>query len=127
MRVCLRADESAGFFDDMLLKIGDGNFPSVEGKVTSPSRLGTVVSSLRELTSAIYPNISNIKNNSIEWLCERAILTPKNDKATAINELLLGEFKEQVVEYKSFDSVVQTDDAVHYPVEFLNSLNPSGL
>lgn len=36
-------------------------------------------------------------------------------------------FNEKAVEYKSFDSVIQSDDAAHYPLEFLNTLNPSGL
>jgi len=39
----------------------------------------------------------------IEWLYERAILTPKNNKATEINEILLKAFNEKAVEYKSFD------------------------
>jgi ATP-dependent DNA helicase PIF1 len=62
-----------------------------------------------------------------EWLCERAILTLKNDKAAEINEILLNAFNEKAVGYKFFDSVIQLDDAVHYPLEFLNTLNPSGL
>ncbi|XP_060871344.1 uncharacterized protein LOC132945589 [Metopolophium dirhodum] len=127
MRVHVKGDTSAGIFAEMLLKIGDGNFPSLECEITIPSNLCTVVSSLSELTSRIYPDIINIKMKPIEWLCERAILTPKNDKAAEINEILLKAFNEKAVEYKSFDSVIQSDDAVHYPLEFLNTLNPSGL
>ncbi|KAF0758990.1 ATP-dependent DNA helicase PIF1-like [Aphis craccivora] len=123
MRVHVKGDTSAGIFEEMLLKIGDGNFPSI----SIPSNLCTVVSSLSELTSRIYPDIINIKMKRIEWLCERAILTPKNDKAAEINEILLKAFNEKAVEYKSFDSVIQSDDAVHYPLEFLNTLNPFGL
>nr|XP_034194992.1 uncharacterized protein LOC117611167 [Osmia lignaria]XP_034195335.1 uncharacterized protein LOC117611500 [Osmia lignaria] len=68
-----------------------------------------------------------VKEKPMDWLCERAILTPKNDKAGVINDTLLNSFDGVEMEYRSVDSVVQTDDAVHYPVEFLNTLNPPGL
>jgi len=114
MRVHVKGDTSAEIFAEMLLKIGDGNFPLLEGDLTIPSNLFTVVSSLSELTSRIYPDIVNIKMKPIEWLCERAIETPKNDNAAEINEIILKAFNEKAVEYKSFDSVIQSDDAVHY-------------
>ncbi|XP_050679990.1 uncharacterized protein LOC126975918 [Leptidea sinapis] len=63
----------------------------------------------------------------MEWLCERAILSPKNDKASVINDTLLKVFEGAELQYNSVDSVVNTDDAVQYPVEFLNALNPPGL
>ncbi|XP_022172206.1 uncharacterized protein LOC111035028 [Myzus persicae] len=43
-----------------------------------------------------------------------------------INEILLKSFKGTEMEYKSIDMVLKTDDVVHYPVEFLNALNPPG-
>ncbi|CAK1600521.1 unnamed protein product [Parnassius mnemosyne] len=63
----------------------------------------------------------------MEWLCERAILTPKNGQAAAINDTLLTSFEGEVMVYASIEPVVNTDDAINYPVEFLNSLKPSGL
>jgi len=60
-------------------------------------------------------------------LCEQAILTPENDKAAEINKIQLKTFSEKAVEYKFFDSMIQSDDAVHYRLKFLNTLNPSGL
>lgn len=126
MRVHLRGDVSAGQFSELLLKIGDGEYPESEGKVTIPAGLGSVVTTLADLTARIYPDIADIKEKSTDWLCERAILTPKNDKAAVINETLLNSFEGAEMEYRSVDSVVQTDDAVHYPVEFLNTLNPPG-
>lgn len=126
MRVYLRGDVSAGQFSELLLKIGDGKYPESEGKVTIPSSLGSVVTTLADLTARIYPDIADIKEKSMDWLCERAILTPKNDKAAVINDTLLNSFGGAEMEYRSVDSVVQTDDVVHYPVEFLNTLNPPG-
>ncbi|XP_015270398.1 PREDICTED: myc box-dependent-interacting protein 1, partial [Gekko japonicus] len=62
----------------------------------------------------------------MDYLCKRAILTPKNDKAADINETLLKSFEGAEMEGRSVDSVVQTDDVVHYPMEFLSTLNPPG-
>lgn len=70
--------------------------------VTTPSDLGTVVTSLPELTARMQTDISNIKEKPIIWLCDCAILTPKNDKASAINNILLKAFEGQTVNYKSF-------------------------
>ena len=69
----------------------------------------------------IYPDIISIKEKSMDWLCERAILTPKVD---AINETVLESFYGTEMKYKLIDSVIDTDDAVQYTVEFLNSLSP---
>ncbi|XP_025421005.1 uncharacterized protein LOC112691082 [Sipha flava] len=63
----------------------------------------------------------------MEWLCERAILTPKNDQAAAINDTLLMSFEGEEKVYTSIDTVVNMEDATNYPVEFLNSLKPPGM
>lgn len=127
MRVHLMGDVSAGQFSELLLKIGDGEYPESEGKVTIPAGLGSVVTTLADLTARIYPDIANINEKSMDWLGERAILTPKNDSVDKINESLLKSFEGTERTYKSVDSVLHMEDAVHYPVEFLNTLNPPGL
>lgn len=126
MRVHLRGDSTAAQFSEILLKIGNGNYPEEQGNITIPNQLGIVVKTLDDLIKNIYPDISNINIKSDEWLCERAILTPKNDRATIINEKLLNAFDSPKMEYSSIDTVLQTEEATHYPVEFLNSLNPPG-
>lgn len=54
-------------------------------------------------------------------------MTPKNDQAAVINDILLKSFDGTEMVYNSIDTVVNTDEAVHYPVEFLNTINPAGL
>jgi len=61
------------------------------------------------------------------WLRERAILTPTNDSAVGINNSLLEKLNTEMVRYESLDSVVEVEDTVHYPVEFLHSLDPPGI
>lgn len=127
MRVHLGGDVSAGQFSDLLLKVGNGDYPEKDGLISVPADLCTTVTTVEDLISKIYPDVELIHEKSIEWLCERAILTPKNDQAAVINDILLNSFEGQQIVYNSIDTVVNTDDAVNYPVEFLNTMNPPGL
>lgn len=67
------------------------------------------------------------QQKSLDWLCERAILTTTNNKAAEINNIIIQSVDDVEKQYKSVDTVLSTDDAVHYPTEFLNSLDPPGL
>ncbi|CAG4984962.1 unnamed protein product [Colias eurytheme] len=99
----------------------------IDGQVVLPESLGRVVASLEELIRCVYGDISRIPHQQNSWVCERAILTPKNDQAAAINDCILSEIEGNEVVYTSINTVVEQDDATHYPVEFLNSLSASGL
>ncbi|XP_036347381.1 uncharacterized protein LOC118756745, partial [Rhagoletis pomonella] len=90
MRAHLGGNPRAQEFSDALLKIGEGSFPESNGLVTLPENLCKIVPSVEELIYSVYGDVSQIThkdNNS--WLCERAILTPKNDQAAAINHSIL--------------------------------------
>jgi ATP-dependent DNA helicase PIF1 len=88
----------------------------------------TVVTTVHDLISKIHPDIAHIHDKPMEWLCARAILTPKNDQLAAINDTLLTYFEWQEKQYTSIDTaVVNIDDATNYPVEFLNSLKPPSM
>lgn len=47
------------------------------------------LSSRKESISTIYPDIAHVYDKPMKKLCERAILTSKNDQAAAINDTLL--------------------------------------
>ena len=73
----------------------------------------------------VFPNIlKNYKNN--KWLSERAILAPKNIDVHEINNIVLTKIRDQAVLYKSVDTVLEPNEAVNYPSEFLNSIDLSG-
>ena len=85
-----------------------------------------------ELVTNIYPGIAMLDTRETHegYFSERTILAPRNEEVAALNDLLLGKFPGRVMEYQSADSVEveQGADAdVVYPVEFLNTINASGL
>jgi len=63
----------------------------------------------------------------MKWFQERAILSPTNEQVDKLNDLILSKFDAQSQMYYSVDTVLEKEDAVHFPTEFLNSLTPSGV
>ncbi|GJV28989.1 ATP-dependent DNA helicase PIF1-like protein [Tanacetum coccineum] len=66
------------------------------------------------------------------YLKERAILTPRNDDADAINEFMFKKLGGASVTYHTADEICKasadTEDQHHlYPIEFLNTLNFPGM
>ncbi|CAH2090016.1 unnamed protein product [Euphydryas editha] len=60
-----------------------------------------------------------------EWLAERekAILATKNVDVNDMNFKMQHLLLEDLVSYKSIDTVCDSKEAVNYPTEFLNSLD----
>jgi hypothetical protein len=106
MRVHLGEEKFSGGFSDLLLKIGNGDYPSFDEMITILENLCTVVTTVQDLISKIYPDVAHIHDKPMEWLCERAILTSKNYQAAAINETLLMYFEGEEKVYTSIDTVV---------------------
>ena len=128
MRVHLQGDVSAGQFAEQLLAIGNGKIPvdPANGLITIPGNFCNVVKSVEELKNSVFPNIqTHFKDH--KWLCERAILAPKNVNVNAINLEIQQQLPGEATLYKSIDTVKGEDAAVQYPTEFLNSLELSGM
>ncbi|GFS49323.1 ATP-dependent DNA helicase [Trichonephila clavipes] len=70
-------------------------------------------------------NMQNYKSN--QWVSERAILAAKNIDVNLINCSIQNQIPEEETTYKSIDTVVNQDESVHYPIEFLNSLDLPGM
>ena len=122
MRVHLHGDEAAGEFASQLLAIGDGKY-SIDTSpdiIQLPENIGSIASSIEELVSKAYPDLlSNFRN--MAWLSERCILAPLNETTHTINTPLVVQLPGEPVEYRSLDSVPDKSQAVHFPIEFLNS------
>jgi ATP-dependent DNA helicase PIF1 len=60
-------------------------------------------------------------------LRDRVILAAKNEDVHGIINQILAMLPGVVTEYKSIDAVVDADEVVNFPPEFLNSLDSAGL
>jgi len=128
MRVHLLQDAAAQIFAKQLLDMGNGKLPidPTTREISFPPNFCQMQSSIQNVVHKVFPDITkNFKNH--DWLCERAILAPKNDDVNKINNQIQLKLSGKVVKYKSIDTVTDEAQAVNYPIEFLNSLEPSGM
>ncbi|XP_075707181.1 LOW QUALITY PROTEIN: uncharacterized protein LOC142741727 [Rhinoderma darwinii] len=124
MRVHVHGDATAGGFASRLLNLWNGDVKVDNGMdlISFHDDFANFPKSVEELTNSVFPNIVlNYRNH--EWLCQWAILAPKNDSVNAINQQIQMTLPGQVKLYKSTDTVTDPDQAVYYPTEFLNSLS----
>ncbi|GBL92287.1 hypothetical protein AVEN_35837-1 [Araneus ventricosus] len=105
----------------------EGTFPiDSNGEMSFTEDFCAQVITVQELINKIYPGIAENYNNH-DWLCERAILATKNDAVHELNSHIQEMIPGPVTEYRSIDTVVDSADAVNFPKEFLNSLDPPGM
>uniref|UniRef100_A0A8D9B4Y9 ATP-dependent DNA helicase n=1 Tax=Cacopsylla melanoneura TaxID=428564 RepID=A0A8D9B4Y9_9HEMI len=69
------------------------------------SNMSILLTGLDDLILHVFPDLSMIHQKSPEWLCERAILTSKNDNALSINESMLAEVPGEEVIYESINLI----------------------
>lgn len=127
MRVRLQQDSTESQFSKTLLDLGNGKIPidTATNTITFPNGFCTLTQSIDELISYVFPNVEhNFKNQ--QWLRERALLAAKNVDVNSINSVILSRIHENVVTYKSVDTLTRDEDIVNYPLEFLNSLDLPG-
>ncbi|GFS20509.1 hypothetical protein ElyMa_001572900 [Elysia marginata] len=127
MRVALQADERAEMFANKLVRLGNGETDTVQSPdYVSLLNFGTPAENIDILLDRIYPQIhSNYENHT--WLIQRAILAPHNDSVSQINKLLAEKLPTQTHTYSAINLVVDEEQAVQFPVEFLISIEVSGL
>ncbi|GJT04993.1 ATP-dependent DNA helicase PIF1-like protein [Tanacetum coccineum] len=88
-------------------------------------------SPIEKIVSETYPDFTTRQTDD-QYLKERAILTPWNDDADAINEYMFKKLRGESVTYNSANKICKgstdtLDQYNLYPVEFLNSLNFPGM
>ena len=65
--------------------------------------------------------------NWIDFVAIRAILATKNEVVDAINDICLNKMDNEEIIIPSADSTVDPGDAALYPVEYINTLQTSGI
>ncbi|XP_055911820.1 uncharacterized protein LOC129945885 [Eupeodes corollae] len=124
MSVRLQNDPLASGFSEQLLDIGNGKIQLYEDTqyIRLPQNFCNRVATKDELITSIFPDLRHNYINH-EWLQERAILAAKNLDVDAINFKIQQSLPGYEITFKSIDTVVDPDEVVNYPVEFLNSLD----
>ena len=125
-------------FDHWLEQLGNGRLESVEEEdsfVTLPEQLRVKIDEKEQqksMNDAINFTFGDITTKSampewMEFVSSRAILATTNDFVNNINQICLDRLPGDEVIIPSADSTVDLDDATHYPVEYINSLQISGM
>src|SRR6267378_83861 len=127
MRVHLSGNPDHAIFSELLMCIGNGTFPNINGKIIIPPNLCHLVNDIETVCDRVYPDLHNIHLKSSAWFRDRAILAPKNEQVDQINIFLLSKFSSIERTYKSINTVIDREDTVRYPIEVLNSLTVPGI
>ena len=112
-------------FANQLLSIGDGTSGPV---YTIPPSMALPSNDPGDLITHVFGDLAgDASNRETNSLIHEAVLTPKNDDANALNSIAIDRLPGTSETYESSDKMVNDDSAVHYPEEFLNSLQPQGM
>ena len=113
------------------LEIGHGQHTDEAGNIKLPDHFKCRENTVKSLISNIYPGINDILHSPDHYFAQWTIFTSRNDDVDDINEKMLSEFPGQEKEFLSADSVKESNQngegELMYLVEYLNSINCSGL
>lgn len=122
----LRQGNNAINFASYLMSIGNGTHENENETIVINDQFCNFAKDIDQLIQQIYENLNeNIANRG--WLAERAILSTKNETVDDINFKVMDRLNGESRIYYAVDKVLDDDDTVNYPTEFLNSLCPSGM
>jgi hypothetical protein len=118
--------EIAQQYNNFIMRVGNGrelvdNSPNL---VRLPPSMVLESGEVDDLVDFIYPHIGEMEI-TVEYLAQRAILAPRNIDVDELNDSILTRVPGEYREYRSADSVEDSDGDV-YPNEYLNSLKLPG-
>jgi hypothetical protein len=117
-------------FAQWQLNVGSGvHTDQNNNNILLPDNFGCPQNSVSSLISSIYPGIHLLPHPPDHYFCQRTILSSRNDDVDDLNLQLLTLFPGEVQVYHAHDQITDEVEGadVMYPVEYLNSINCSGL
>ena len=113
------------------LEIGHGQHTDEAGNMKLPNHFKCAENTVDSLISTVYSGVNELPHPPDQYFAERTILTSRNDDVDDINEKMLSDFPGEEKSFLSADSVKENNEngegELMYPVEYLNSINCSGL
>ena len=123
--------EAEQHFAKWQLDVGHGTFTNELGCIKLPIHFKCTENTIASLVQTIYPGINQLPLPSDQYFTEHTILTSRNDDVDDINSEILKQLPGEEREFLSADSVKNNrengNDDLLYPMEYLNSINCSGL
>ncbi|XP_050064807.1 ATP-dependent DNA helicase pif1-like [Aphis gossypii] len=115
-------------FSKQLLDIGNGEIELHQNTqyIKLPDIFCTVVETKNELIESVFPDILNYYLDH-NWPCNRAILAARNVNVNEINFHIQQILPGDLMSFKSIDTVINENEIVNFPTEFLNSLDLPGM
>lgn len=114
-------------YSDFLIKVGNGELLNSDGLPEDIIEIPQDLLCSDDLVKQIFGDKLTVAD--VALFAQKAILSPKNDSVDEINERILDILEGVAQVYISSDSIVDEteQERQNCPVEFLNSLNPSGM
>jgi ATP-dependent DNA helicase PIF1 len=120
----MRLTAQAVEYSQYLLNIGEDRVAkNTHNEITLDEHLLLRAESIADCLSTIYPAF----DNPMDLFSENCILVPKNKMVRHINSVCIQRFPGRLREYNAINDVTEGADITHFPIEFLDSLEISGL
>jgi len=121
-------------FSDFLMDVGNG-VRACAPVLTIPDSMRAATQKPEDLITTVFGDLAAAATDepgqvaARARLITRAILTPRNDHAHMINDMVMSQLPGQEHVYNSADSLSLGEEGSDrlYPTEFLNSLTPQGM
>ena len=121
----MRTDAAEKHFSNYLLTLGEGK-PTQDTELQVQIPPQHLVHDLNTLIAYTFPDLQNGCGDK-DNLLKGTVYTPLNTDIREINNICLADFPGEERVYFSADSILEDDHKDSLPVEFLNSLTPSGI